>query len=134
MLFSFQRVVTGTRVDNLTVMIMEALQKGGSLNPTFVSQKLLRFGANEVGTLQGTKIGVIKQINTNYAPFSIGVHWIAHRCNLAFKTLSTLGIVRNIKDLLQSCHEYFAHSPKRHLEFIKLIDMMETKGLKNSRM
>jgi hypothetical protein len=128
-MFFLQRVVNGKKVDNLTVVIMEALQKGGGLNPTFISQKLLYFGANGVGTLQGTKIGVIKQINTNYAPFSIGVHWIVHRYNLAFKTLSTLGIVSSIKDMLQSCHAYFPHGPKRHLEFIKLTDMMETKGL-----
>jgi hypothetical protein len=33
-------------------------------------------------------------------------------------------------DLLQSCHAYFVHSPKRYLEFIKLTDMNETKELK----
>ncbi len=55
---------------------------------------------------------------------------MAHKCNLTFKTLFTLGIVSSIKNLLQNCHAYFAHSPKRHLKFIKLIDMMETKGLK----
>jgi hypothetical protein len=108
---------------------MEALQKGG-LNPTFVFQKLFCFEVNGVSTFQGTKIGVIKQINTNYAPFSIGVHCMVHRCNLAFKTLSTLGIVSSIEDLLQSCHAYFAHSPKKHLEFTKLISMMETKWFK----
>jgi hypothetical protein len=69
-------------------------------------------------------------MNINYAPFSIGVDCMAHRCNLAFKIFSSLGIINNIKDLLQSSHAYFAHSPKWHLEFIKLIDMMETKGLK----
>jgi hypothetical protein len=55
---------------------------------------------------------------------------MAHRCSLAFKIFSSLGIVNSIKDLLQSCHSYFAHGPKWHLEFIKLIDMMERKGLK----
>jgi len=100
------------------------------LNPTFLFQKLFCFAVDGVSTFQGTKTGVIKQINTNYAPFSIGVHCLAHRGNLAFKALSTLGIVSIIKDLLQSCHAYFAHSPKRHFEFTKLINMMETKGLK----
>jgi hypothetical protein len=132
MLFSLQRVVDGARVDNLTIVIMEALQKGG-LNPTFVFQKLFCFGVNGVSTFQGTKIGVIKQISTNYAPFSIGVHYIAHRCNLAFKTLSTLGIVSSIENLLQSCYVYFVHSQKRHLEFTKLIRMMKWfKMLKNA--
>jgi hypothetical protein len=55
---------------------------------------------------------------------------MAHRCNLAFKTLLTLRIVSIIVDLLQICHAYFAHDPKRHCEFTKLIDMMETKNLK----
>jgi hypothetical protein len=55
---------------------------------------------------------------------------MVHRCTFAFKTLLTLGIVRNIKDLLHSCHAYFAHNPKRHFEFTKLIDVMETKGRK----
>jgi len=55
---------------------------------------------------------------------------MVHRCNLAFKTLSSLGIMNSIEDMLQTCHSYFAHNPNRHLEFIKLIEMMETKGLK----
>jgi len=130
MLISFQRVVDGTRVDNLTIIIMEALQKGRGFNYAFIVQKFLCFGANEVSTFQGTKIGVTKEIDINYAPLSIGVHCMAHKCNLAFKILSSLGIINNTKYLLQSCHSYFAHNPKWHLEFIKLIDMMETKGLK----
>jgi len=55
---------------------------------------------------------------------------MAHSCNLTFKIMSSLGIVNNIKDLSQSCHVYFAHSLKMHLVFTKLIDLMETKGLK----
>jgi hypothetical protein len=109
---------------------MEALQKGRGLNSTFVVQKLFCFAIDGGSTFQGTKIGVTKQNNTNYACLSIGVHCMAHRGNLAFKTLSSFGIVSSIMDLLQSCHAYFAYSPKRHFEFTKLINMMEKKGLK----
>jgi hypothetical protein len=91
---------------------------------------LFCFAVNGVSTFHHTKIGVTKQINKNYARFSISVHCMARRGNLAFKVLSTLGIVSNIKDLLQSRHTYSAHSPKRHFEFTKLINMMETKALK----
>ena len=35
-----------------------------------------------------------------------------------------------IEGLLKSSHAYFKHSPKRHLEFVKLAKLMETKGLK----
>jgi hypothetical protein len=38
--------------------------------------------------------------------------------------------VNRIEDLLQSLHTYFARSPKRHLEFVKLAEVLETKGLK----
>ena len=38
--------------------------------------------------------------------------------------------MNRIEDLLQSWHTYFAHSPKRHLEFVKLAEVLETKGLK----
>jgi hypothetical protein len=95
MLISLQRVVDGVGANNLTNVIMEALQKGGGLSYVFITHKLLCFGANGVITFQGTKISVIKQINTNYALFSIGVHSMVHsmvhRCNLAFKTLFSLG-------------------------------------------
>jgi hypothetical protein len=128
MMIFLQQVVDGVGIDNLTIVIMEALHNGGGLSSTIVAKKLFRFGVDGVSTFQGIKIGVTKQINTNYAPFSIGVHCMVHRCNLAF--LFTLGIVSSIEDLLQSYHAYFAHSPKRHIEFIKLIDMMETKGFK----
>ena len=32
--------------------------------------------------------------------------------------------------MLQSLHAFFAHSPKRHLEFQKLAEVMHSKGLK----
>jgi hypothetical protein len=95
-----QKVVDGAKVNNLIVVIIEALQNGGGLSSIVVVEKLFCFGANGVSTFQGIKNGVTKQINTNYAPFSIGVNCMAHRCNLAFKTLFTLGIVSNIEDLL----------------------------------
>jgi hypothetical protein len=79
MLISLQRVVVGTGVDNLTVVIMEALQKAKSLSLKSVAQKLLCFGADGISTFQGTKIGVIQQINTKYAPFSIGIHYMVQR-------------------------------------------------------
>jgi hypothetical protein len=56
--------------------------------------------ANGVSTFQGIKTSAIKQINTKYAPSFNGVHYMAHRLNLAFKTLPTLGMVNSIEDLI----------------------------------
>ena len=95
-----------------------------------MSKTLLCFGANGVSTFQGSKTGVTQQIQSRYAPFALCVHCMAHRFNLAFKTLSQLDIMSHIEGLLKSSHAYFKHSPKRHLEFVKLVELMETKGLK----
>ena len=39
-------------------------------------------------------------------------------------------MVQRIEDMLQNLYAFFAHSPKRHLEFIKLAELMQAKGLK----
>jgi hypothetical protein len=65
---SFQRVADGKKVENFILVITKALHNGGGLSLTFITQKFLCFGANGVNVFQGTKISVIKQINTNNAP------------------------------------------------------------------
>jgi hypothetical protein len=60
MLIFLQRVVYGTRVGNLTIMIMEALQKCGGLSLESIAKRSICFGADGVSTIQGTKIEVNK--------------------------------------------------------------------------
>jgi hypothetical protein len=49
------------------------------LSYVVIAEKLLCFKINGVSTFQGIKTGVIEQINTNCAPFSVGVHFMVHR-------------------------------------------------------
>jgi hypothetical protein len=121
MLISLQRVVDGIGANNLTIVFMEALQKGRGLSYAFITHKLFCFGANGVISFQGTKIGLTKQINTNYAPFSIGVHCMAHRCNLAFKTLSSLGIISSIEDCYKLVMLTLLMAQKRPLSLLSLL-------------
>jgi hypothetical protein len=129
-LISLERVVEGGGSDNLTQVIIDALTAAAKIERLALSKTLLCFGADGVSTFQGAKTGVTQQIQSKYTPFALGVHCMAHRCNLAFKTLSQLDIMNHIEGLLKSSHAYFKHSPKRHLEFVKLAELMETKGLK----
>jgi hypothetical protein len=46
------------------------------------------------------------------------------------QTFSTLFLVICLKHLLQTLHNYFTHSAKRHLEYTKLVEMLEMKGNK----
>lgn len=68
-----------------------------------------------------------------HAPNIIGVHCVAHRCNLAFKALSNLGIFVDIEKVLSVTYAYFCKSPKRYNEFKQLAELTETKGLKMLR-
>jgi hypothetical protein len=78
MMIFLQRVVDGTRINNLIIIIMEALQNGGGLSFVFVAKNFFFGGVDGVSTFQGIKIGVTKHINTNYAPYSIGVRCMIH--------------------------------------------------------
>jgi hypothetical protein len=55
---------------------------------------------------------------------------MAHRINLVVQTLPGLPLVVQIESLLQCLYSYFAHSPKKHLNFIKIVEFMATKGNK----
>jgi hypothetical protein len=50
--------------------------------------------------------------------------------NLAVEALEKLPILLKIEDMLQDLHGYFCKSPKKHMEFLKLAEVMDTKGLK----
>jgi hypothetical protein len=54
----------------------------------------------------------------------------AHKLNLAVESLSDLPMVEGIEDMLAHLYTYFFKSPQKHLEFLKLAEVMETKGLK----
>ena len=55
---------------------------------------------------------------------------MAHRTNLVVAHLSKLPIVCEIDSLLSSLHKYFSHFQKNHVEFVKLVVLMQTKGNK----
>jgi hypothetical protein len=58
-----------------------------------------------------------------------GLLYVSHPTNLAVN----LPIIAKIKNLLHSLYSYFAHSPKRHLEFTKVSVIIEMTGLKINR-
>ena len=130
LLVSLQRVTTAANSNNITTLIMDSVLSSGGLDRPMLASKLLCFGADGAATLQGCHKGVTVQIQQNYAPFAMGMHCVAHRCNLAFKALSKHGVFTVIEKTLAAAHAYFSKSPKRYIEFTKLAELTETKGLK----
>jgi hypothetical protein len=55
---------------------------------------------------------------------------MVHKMNLALQGLFSMPMVSKLEDLFQSLYGYFFNSPKCHLEFTKLVEIVETKDLK----
>jgi len=55
---------------------------------------------------------------------------MAYRTNLVVQVLSNLPVVVKLENLLRSLYSYFSNSCERHLEFTKLVKIVETRGLK----
>jgi len=107
--------------DRFTTLTVESFAKFGSLNGTKLALKLMCFKANGNVVFQGSKIGITTL--KKHAPYLSSVHYMAHHTNLVVYTLSSLNL--DIKRLLDSKYNYFPHSLKQHLEFPKLVELLE---------
>jgi hypothetical protein len=111
-----KRVIDGSCFKNLTKVIVATLLRGGGLMKKNMSKKFLCFGRDGVNVFQGGKTRITKQIKDSWAPFSMGVHCVAHRTNLVIQSLTYLVFMAWIKMFMQNMYGYFNHSPKQHLE------------------
>lgn len=107
--------------DRFTTLTVESFAKFGSLNGTKLALKLMCFKANGDVVFQGSKIGITTL--KKHAPYLSSVHYMAHHTNLVVQTLSSFNL--DIKRLLVSKYNYFPHSLKQHLEFPKLVELLE---------
>jgi hypothetical protein len=129
-LLCIRRLDDANTAANLTEMITDQLFMHGGLSQQKLGEKLICFGADGAAVFQGTRSGVIQRLKEGFAPFVIPMHDFAHRTNLAVEALSGLPVVQKLETLCKSLHVYFSGSPKRHLEFMKLAEVVETEGLK----
>jgi hypothetical protein len=74
--------------------------------------------------------GVTVQIRNNFALHATGIHCLAHKINLAVKTLSQLAVFHEVEELMRVSHAYFSHSPKKYQEYKSFASTIDTKGLK----
>jgi hypothetical protein len=96
-----------------------------------LAEKLICFGADGAAVFQGARTSVIQRLKEGYALYVIPVHDFAHRMNLAVEALlDRLPVVQKLESLCKALHSYFSGSPKRHLEFTKLAEVVEIEGLK----
>ncbi len=121
-------VVDGTTSNNLKCELVDDMVLFGDLCQETIASKLIAFGANGVNVFQGIRTGVITvQLKEENAPFMISVHYMSHHINLVVQTLSKMGIVRKIEDVMQSLYAYFLHNPKITQKFVDLAHIVEIK-------
>ncbi len=73
----------------------------GDLCQETIASKLIAFGTNGVNVFHGIKTNVIiAQLKEENALFMIGVHYMSHHIILIVQTLSKMGIVRKIEDVM----------------------------------
>ncbi len=122
--------MNGGTFNNLTYVIIHSPTIFCGMLKTNITNKVVYFGVDSVTIFQGLKIGVAVQLVSKHYLFVVGIHYMAHLCNLVIQTLSTLTFVAKIESLFSSMYTYYNQSPKRHLECTKLAKVIESRGLK----
>jgi hypothetical protein len=77
-----ERVVDKATFNNQTIVIVCSLIYLGGLLVVDVVNKVVCFGADSVTIFQGLKIGVTVHLMNKHSLFIVGIHYMAHRCNL----------------------------------------------------
>ena len=130
MLLILERMTGGAGSNNLTTLLVDALQQLGGLTLEQIREKLLCFSADGAAVFHVVRGGVTVQLQREFSLFLLAVHCGNHKTNLAMHVVSKTAIVSKGESLLSALHTYFSKSPKKCLEFSKLAEIMETKGLK----
>jgi hypothetical protein len=81
-------------------MLVDFITIYGGLSEGDLASRLVCFAVDGMTIFQGLKTRVTVQLVDKHAPFVIGLHCMAHMCNLVAQTLSKLPLVAKIKALL----------------------------------
>jgi hypothetical protein len=127
-LLNLPRLENAIILDNITSLIVKHLVRYGGFIEMEIANKLVCFRTNGVNVFQGVKVGVTTQLMMKHVPYVNGVHCMAHHTNLVVQTLGGLSLVTKTESLLSFTYNYFTHSPKRHVELMKLFEFLECKG------
>ncbi len=129
-------VVKGGNTNNLTKVIIEALEKHASVSNVDVVTKLMSFEVNGVNVFQGVcHNGVTQQIKNKFALHLEGIHFSTlHEFNYA--NLVSTSCNETHRGLASICFFFFFfHNQKWDPEFLKLvINLMKARGTKFWRM
>jgi hypothetical protein len=103
---NLEKIVIKGTFDNLNFVICSFVIFG-QMSKIDIANKVVYFGANGAKVFQGLETGVTIQLVNKYCPFVVGIHSMAHWCNLVVQTLSSLTLVTKIEGLFFSMYTYY---------------------------
>ncbi len=77
--------------------------------------------------MQGYRTKVTFQLKDKHFPYMMGQHCMVNKINLVVLVFSNLLMVSKLEDFLIVLVCFFFSSLKHHLEFLKVVEIMETK-------
>ncbi len=129
-LLTLEQIEVGATTENITTIILQSIMKFRGLTEDQLASRWVCLGCDMDSMFQVHHIGIIMQVKENTTPYFIDVHYMVHRTNLAIVVFSKMPIMSHIETMLQSLYTFFVHSPKKFLEFVKLVETLATKGQK----
>jgi len=116
------------------VAIMATLMKCGRLTKEEVAKKLLCFWCKWDFCFLRGETCVRKQMKDDWAPFSMGVHCVAHWINLAVQFLSNLTLFARLEVFMEICIHIFHILQTGIWSFRNLLLPWKPKATRYSRM
>ena len=77
-----------------------------------IAQKLVCVGADGASITQGHKNGLVIKIKKFVVPYTVSIHCMAHKINLAFGMVSNYPQIYKVELLIKEIYRHFCRSLK----------------------
>ena len=108
--------------ETLFQLVKSNLIEYGAMDELTIVKKLVYVGVDGASVMQGQRNDLCTKMQTSCSPYVVGIHYMAHRMNLAFRVVKKFPSVNKVEDLVRELYAYFCQSPKHFREFQHFID------------
>ena len=106
-LLCVHKMRANSTAENLYLEVKKALNEIAGMDDLIIAKKLVCVGADGAAIMQGERTSLCARLQTSIAPYMLGIHYMAHWMNLAYKIVSTFPTVSKVEDLIHELHLYF---------------------------
>jgi hypothetical protein len=104
---NLEKIVDGGTSDKLTNVNIRSIVVFGGMSKNDLANNVVYFGANGVTILQSLKTNVNVQLINKHYLFLVGIHYMAHNCNINVNILSSLIIFAKIETLFACMYTFY---------------------------